>query len=100
MAADTFVGPKIEFEPGGDTVNVKSGGVIAIASGGSVTGTRAATKSTHSVSAETNTSAGAPAPICFARREDAPNAKVTPWPVRAVHAAPTLGRDSARLAAA
>lgn len=40
MAADTFVAAKIELEPGGDTMDVKSGGVIAIAAGGSITGTR------------------------------------------------------------
>ena len=38
--SDTFVGPKIEHEPGGDTITVKSGGTVAIASGGALTGTR------------------------------------------------------------
>lgn len=40
MAADTFVGPLIEKEPGGDTLRVKSGGVLAVDAGGSFTGTR------------------------------------------------------------
>lgn len=38
--ADTFVGPKIEQEPGGDSIIVKSGGSIAVDDGGSITGTR------------------------------------------------------------
>lgn len=40
MAADTFVGPKVEQEPGGDVVRVKSGGSITVDDGGAVTGTR------------------------------------------------------------
>lgn len=40
MAADTFVGPFIEKEPGGNTLRVKSGGVVAVDAGGSITGTR------------------------------------------------------------
>jgi hypothetical protein len=38
--SDTFVSPKIEHEPGGDTITVKSGGSVVIDSGGSLTGTR------------------------------------------------------------
>ncbi len=37
MATDAFVGPKIEGEPGGDKIDVKSGGEIAFASGSTFT---------------------------------------------------------------
>ena len=40
MAADSFVGPKVEFEPGGDVIRIKSGGSLVVDSGGSLTGTR------------------------------------------------------------
>lgn len=38
--SDTFVGPKIEQEPGGDVLRVKSGGSVTIDDGGGLTGTR------------------------------------------------------------
>src|SRR5690242_10298837 len=40
MASDSFVGPKVEMEAGGDVVRVKSGGSITVDDGGAVTGTR------------------------------------------------------------
>lgn len=40
MAADSFVGPKVEKEPGGDVIRIKSGGSLVVDDGGSLTGTR------------------------------------------------------------
>ena len=39
MAADNFVGPKIEKEPGGDVIRIKSGGEVVVATGATFTNT-------------------------------------------------------------